>query len=257
MVEARVANAYPTATIDTSGDVDFPGGSYLVVEAGTEVPVSADGSDAGSDDLTFTWSTPEVNTYFNNGISADPVKSPFGVFPFNASDSVDALFAAPGVEEVDLVLSDDDGGFDNASVGVIVTGTADSTEGKGWWKHQYSGNGSPQIDTATAEGYLEIVNAVSSVFSETHAVNTMADVHAVLSPTGSDRRSAARAELMAAWLQFASGAVDWDATIQLNSGPVAFLQLMSTAEAVINNPASTNAQLHAVELDLKRLHPMS
>jgi hypothetical protein len=114
-----------------------------------------------------------------------------------------------------------------------------------------------QIDTATAEGYLEIVNAVSSVFSETYAVNTMADVHAVLSPVGQDRRVHARAELMAAWLQFASGAVDWDATIQLNGGPVAFLQLMSTAEAVINNPASTNAELHAVELDLQRLHPMS
>lgn len=85
----------------------------------------------------------------------------------------------------------------------------------------------------------------------------MADVHAVLSPVGQDRRVHARAALMAAWLQFASGAVDWDATIQLNGGPVAFLQLMSTAEAVINNPASTNAELHAVELDLQRLHPMS
>ena len=85
----------------------------------------------------------------------------------------------------------------------------------------------------------------------------MADVHAVLSPTGSDRRVHVRAQLMAAWLQFASGAVDWDATIQLNGGPVAFLQLMSTAEAVINNPASTDAELHAVELDLQRLHPIS
>jgi hypothetical protein len=198
-----------------------------------------------------------VNTYFNNGVSADPVKSPFGVFPFNASDSVDALFAAPGVETVDLVLSDDDGGFDNASVGVIVTGTADSSQGTGWWKQQYAGNGTTQIDTATAEAYLEIVNAVSSVFSETTPVNTMADVHAVLSPAGPDRRVYARAQLMAAWLQFASGAVAWDATIQLNGGPVAFLQLMSTAEAVINNPASTDAELLAVELDLRRLHPIS
>ena len=183
--------------------------------------------------------------------------SPAGIFPFNASDSVDALYNAPGLEVLGLVLSDDDGGSDVAGVGVIVTGAADSTEGTGWWKHQYSGIGSPQIDTATAEGYREIVNAVSSVFSETHAVNTMADVHAVLSPVGEDRRVHARAELMAAWLQFASGAVAWDATIQLNGGPVAFLQLMSTAEAVINNPASTDAELLAVELDLQRLHPMS
>jgi murein DD-endopeptidase MepM/ murein hydrolase activator NlpD len=254
-VNVNVNNLDPTLSLDTSDAVDFPGGSYLVVEAGSELPVSADGSDPGSDDLTFTWNTPEVNTYFNNGVSADLPMSPAGTFPFMASDSVDALYNAPGVETLGLVLSDDDGGSDNASVGVIVTGTADSSQGTGWWKHQYSGNGSPQIDAATAEGYLEIVNAVSSVFSETYAVNTMADVHAVLSPTGPDRRVHARAQLMVAWLQFASGAVDWDATIQLNSGPVAFLDLMSSAEAVINNLASTDAQLHAVELDLQRLHP--
>jgi len=252
-----VGNLDPTLTLDISDAVTFPGGDYLVVEAGTELPASADGTDPGSDDLTFSWTTGDINTYFNNGVSADPAMSPAGVFPFNASDSVDALYGAPGVETLGLVLSDDDGGSDNASVGVIVTGTADSTQGTGWWKHQYSGSGSPQIDTATAEGYLEIVNAVSSVFSETSPVNTMADVHAVLSPTGPDRRVYARAQLMLAWLQFASGAVDWDATIQLNSGPVAFLDLMSSAEAVINNPASTNAELHAVELDLQRLHPTS
>jgi hypothetical protein len=254
-VNVVVGNLDPTATLDISDAVTFPGGSYLVVEAGTELPASADGSDPGSDDLIFTWNTGEVNTYFNNGVSADPPMSPGGTFPFNASDSVDALYAAPGVETLGLVLSDDDGGSDNDSAGVIVTGTADSSEGVGWWKHQYSGSGSPQIDTATAEGYLEIVNAVSSVFSETYPVNTMADVYTVLSPTGPDRRVYARAELMAGWLQFASGAVDWDATIQLNSGPVDFLDLMFQAESVINNPASTDQQLHAVELDLARLHP--
>lgn len=250
-----VGNLDPTLTLDTSDAVQFPGGSYLVVDAGTEVPASADGSDPGSDDLTFSWSTGEINTYFNNGVSADPTKSPAGTFPFIASDSIDALYAAPGVETLGLVLTDDDGGTDNVSIGVIVTGTADSTQGSGWWKHQYSGNGSPHIDTATAEGYLEIVNAVSSVFSETIPVNTMANVHAVLSPSGGDRRARARADLMAGWLQFASGAVDWDATIQLNSGSVAFLDLMANAESVINNPASTNAELHEVELNLQRLHP--
>lgn len=250
-----VSNLDPTATLDTTGAITFPGGDYMVVGSGSELPASADGSDPGSDDLTFSWSTGDANTYFNNGISADPAKSPLGTFPFNASDSIDALYAAPGVETLSLVLSDDDGGSDNASAGVIVTGTADSSQGTGWWKHQYSGAGSPQIDAATLEGYLEIVNAVSSVFSETYAVTTTADVHTVLSPMGPDRRDHARAQLMAAWLQFASGAVAWDATIQLNNGTVGFLPLMFTAEAAINNPATTDAELLAIELDLARLHP--
>ena len=250
-----VGNLDPNATLDTTGQVEFPGGDYMVVESGTELPASADGSDPGSDDLTFSWSTGDVNTYFNNGVSADPAESPLGTFPFNASDSIEALYAAPGVETLSLVLTDDDGGSDNASAAVIVTGNADSTQGVGWWKHQYSGAGVPHIDGATAEGYLEIVNAVSSVFSETHVVATMADVHTVLSPTGSSRRDHARAQLMAGWLQFASGAVAWDATIQLSNGSIGFLPLMFSAEAAINNPAATDGELHAIELALARLHP--
>ena len=250
-----VGNLNPTATLDTTGTVAFPGGDFMVVDSGTELPASADGSDPGSDDLTFSWSTGDLNTYFNNGISADLPMSSQGTFPFNASDSIDALYAAPGVETLNLVLSDDDGGSDNASAGVIVTGTADSSQGIGWWKHQYSGTGSPQIDAATLEGYLEIVNAVSSVFSETYLVPTIAAVHTVLSPMGSDRRDFARAQLMAGWLQFASGAVAWDATIQVDNETVGFLPLMFNAEAVINNPAATDAELLAVERALARLHP--
>ena len=105
-------------------------------------------------------------------------------------------------------------------------------------------------------GYLEIVNAVSSVFSETTPTATMAQVHDVLSPTEGDRRARARAELMVAWLQFASGAVAHDAAVPLGSGPTDFLVLMFAAEAVINNPASTDAQLLATELDLAKVrHP--
>jgi len=160
------------------------------------------------------------------------------------------------VETLSLTLTDDDGGSDTNSAGVIVTGNATQTEGSGWWKHQYSGFGVPHISEATALGYLEIVNAVSSVFSETTPTATMAQVHEVLSPTEGDRRARARAELMVAWLQFASGAVAYDATVLLDTGPTDFLALMFAAEAVINDSASTDAQLQAAELDLAKVrHP--
>ena len=245
-----VGNLNPTLSLDTSGAISFPGGNYLVVAAGTQLPSSASGTDAGSDDLTFTWNAGNANIYFNNGTSPDPAKSPFGTFPFTASDSINALYGAPGVETLSLTLTDDDGGSDVNSAGVIVTGNATQTEGLGWWKHQYSGSGTPHISEAMAMGYLEIVNAVSSVFSETTQTATMAEVHEALSPTEGDRRARARAELMVAWLQFVSGAVDYDATVALGSGPTDFLTLMFAAEAVINNPTSTDAQLQAVELDL-------
>jgi hypothetical protein len=253
-VAVQVGNVDPVLELDLSGAISFPGGDYLVVEAGGALPSSADGSDVGSDDLTFTWSMGDVNTYFNNGATPDPLPSPFGTFPFQASDTIDAVYADPGVELLTVALSDDDGGSDEEGGSVIVTGTAEDTEGSGWWKHQYSGNGSPHIDADTAAAYLAIVNAVSGVFSESVTAATSADVHAILSPSGGDRRARARAELMVAWLQFASGAVAWDATVPLGgNATMGFLALMSQAEATITNMAASNADLLAVEQRLQRV----
>src|SRR6185503_371838 len=136
-----------------------------------------------------------------------------------------------------------------------AVGNADSTEGDGWWKHQYSGDGEAQLDPATAAAYLAIVNAVSSVFSETVTASTAAQAFAVLSPTPNDKRGRAVAALMDAWLQFASGAVEWNATVPLGGGKtIAFLDLMFAAEATILNAGSTDAQLLALEQQLAKVH---
>jgi murein DD-endopeptidase MepM/ murein hydrolase activator NlpD len=257
-VVVAVGNLDPTASFDASGAISFPGGNYLIVEAGSELPSTAEGSDPGSDDLTFTWSVGDVNVHFNDGVGPDPLPSPFGTFPFEATDSIDAAYAEPGVNTLTVTLTDDDGGSDSDGGNVIVTGSAETTAGSGWWKHQYSGNGSPHIDPAIAAGYLAIVNAVSSVFSEQVTAATAEDVHAILSPTGGDRRARAIAELMIAWLQFASGAVEHDNTVPLGGqDSIAFLDLMFQAEAAILNPATSNAQLHAVELLLARVRHAS
>jgi murein DD-endopeptidase MepM/ murein hydrolase activator NlpD len=253
-VNVVVGNLPPTVAFDMSGAVAFPGGSYLVVKAGSQLPSSAEGTDPGSDDLTFTWTVGGESIYFNNGSTPDPLPSPFGTFPFHASDGNIAVYAAPGVDLLAVTLKDDDGGSDSDGGHVIVTGIAGSTEGSGWWKHQYSGSGVPQTDALTLSGYLEIVNAVSSVFSENVAAATGAHIHAILSPQGGDRRARARAELMVAWLQFASGAVHWNASVPLGGGTAAkFLPVMFDAEATILNPASTNAQLQDVEQRLLKV----
>jgi murein DD-endopeptidase MepM/ murein hydrolase activator NlpD len=249
-----VGNLAPSVTFDSSGAIHFPGGDYQVVEAGAELPASATGTDPGSDDLTFTWSVGDVNIHYNDGENPDPLMSPFGTFPFEATDSIDAVYGEPGVETLTVTLTDDDGGSDDGGGNVLVTGGATATAGSGWWKHQYSGNGNPHIEAAVAAGYLEIVNAVSSVFSEQVIAATSADVFAILSPHGGDRRAQATAELMIAWLQFASGAVDHDYTVPLGGqATMGFLDLMFQAEATIANPAATNAQLHAVTQLLARV----
>ncbi|KAA1423886.1 S8 family serine peptidase [Mumia zhuanghuii] len=257
-----VTNLGPSVAIDDGDAVTFPGGAYVVTEIGETATVEADGSDPGSDDLTFTWddgSGPISITSFNDGVGPEPdeppTPTPLGTFPFFASDDVDVNETVPGVVELLLELADDDGATASDDLGVIVTGDATSTQGQGWWKHQYSGKGKPHVDPAFAAGYLEIVDAVSSVFSEDTSALTPSEAHAVLQPTGGDRRDRARADLLLAWLELASGAVSWDATVPLGGGQgsVGFLPLMFDAEETILDPAATNAELQDVSKDLSRV----
>jgi hypothetical protein len=91
------------------------------------------------------------------------------------------------------------------------------------------------------------VHAGDDLAATAHATDA-GSAYAVLSPTPHDKRGRAVAALMDAWLQFASGAVEWDATVPIGGGKtMAFLDLMLAAEATILNPASTDAQLRATE----------
>ena len=97
IVVVDVANLDPEVTLDVSGQISFPGGDFFVVGAGEELALSAEGTDAGSDDLTFTWSTGDVNTYFNSPAQVpDPPLSPGGTFPFAAADEIDAVSTEAG-----------------------------------------------------------------------------------------------------------------------------------------------------------------
>ncbi|WP_370618464.1 S8 family peptidase [Mumia sp. Pv 4-285] len=257
-----VDNLDPSVVIDDGDAVAFPGGSYVVSRIGETATVEADGSDPGSDDLTFTWddgTVPSITTFFNDGAAPEPdeppTPTPLGTFPFFASDDVGVTADVPGVVDLALALADDDGGTATDEVGIIVTGDATSTQGPGWWKHQYSGKGKPHIDPAYGAGYLEIVDAVSSVFSEDTSALTASEAHAVLQPTGGDRRDRARADLLLAWFELASGAVPWNATVPLGGGQgsVGFLPLMFEAEETILDPSATNAELQDVSKDLSRV----
>lgn len=253
-----VGNLDPTISISADETIAFPGGDYAVVEAGETAALTAEGSDPGSDDLVFTWSFGASNTYYNDGFAPDPAKSPDGDYPFEADDSVDGDVGGVGFVLVEATVTDDDGGFASADANVIVVGDAESTQDGGWWKHQYSGSGAPHIDEATALAYLDIVDVVSSVFSEQTIAADADDVHDILSPGGGDSVAKAEAELMLAWLHFASGAVAHDATVTLKGGAsIGFLDLMFEAEAIILDGSATKGELKDVELRLSKVRHAS
>jgi PKD repeat protein len=96
-------------------------------------------SDQGSDDLKFTWkwgdgSPDSVTTYFNDGVSPDPYPSPWGTYPFSATDSLDHTYGDNGVFTITLIVEDDDGGSTSTTRSVTIDNVA------------------PTIDTFSAPG---------------------------------------------------------------------------------------------------------
>lgn len=243
-VSVTVSNLDPDVELDLTGIVPFPGGDAFVGRIEVPQDHGASATDAGSDDLTFQWGSGQTTTYFNDGVGPDPFPSPLGIFPFMASDGSNVIFATPGVETIGVVVTDDDGGSDDDSAFKVVTGDADTAFGLGYWKHQYSGTGSPQLDDATLEGYLEIVDFVSGVFAEKVPLATAADAQGVLSPAGSDRRAVATANLLVGWLHFASGAVAHDATVPAGGGATAsFLDVVAEVEGIILDDSASRSDL--------------
>ncbi len=82
-------------------------------DEGSSISFTASGTDPGSDDLTFSWNwgdgTPDnVNTFYNDGLGPDPSKSPGGIFPFSATDSVGHIYGDDADYTVTLTITDDD-----------------------------------------------------------------------------------------------------------------------------------------------------
>jgi subtilisin family serine protease len=255
-VAVTVTNVAPTATIDTSGAVAFPGGPALVATIGEPLDVSGRSTDPGSDDLALSWDwddgppAPDVTTaYLNAPPSPDPFPSP-EINPRDVTDSQSHTFTGACFYEVGFAALDDDAGSASDSVDVVILGDADLTRSAGYWYQQYRGGPAQQFDDATLGCYLEIVGLVSSVFHELTDASTPARARDVLrNPSGSSSVEVQLdRQLLAAWLNFANGAVAWDELVDTDGDGVAdteFGVVVSAAEADRLNPASTDAVLEA------------
>ena len=262
---ATVANVRPTAVIDTGGEQTYDGVSAFILKAGQSIAVPASSSDPGSDDLTFLWDwdgpllngeTPSTSTSLVNPPTPDPALSPTVQPRVNVPASASHTFSKACLYNLQLKVTDDDGGFSTDDAAILITGNATVSKGHGWWLNQYRPKGDT-FDAATLQCYLNIVNYLSMVFSEKTPAATRAQAEKVLNAPAKAPEAVIFDQMaLGAWLNFANGSIRLASPVDSNGDGVAdstFGAVMFTAESVRINPASTTAQIKAQKNIVERI----
>ncbi len=130
--ETTVTSTFDVSNLPPGLAVSPP--QLVAVDEGLQVTLAATAADAGSDDLTFTWSwtfgPTESRTVFNDGAGPDPDGSWWGTYPFAASDSSTHTYGDDCRCLVTLRVDDDDGGFVLYTTTVEVRNVAPAIDGE-------------------------------------------------------------------------------------------------------------------------------
>ncbi|MGB2895018.1 MAG: PKD domain-containing protein [Anaerolineales bacterium] len=243
-------NSYRAQTGDSrEGEMAGKIGKWFTATAGEPTIFSIDVQDPGSDDLMIRWSFGDEMTYFNEGDKADPFPSPWGTYPFLVTHTASVIFDKPGVRNVRVDVYDDDGGKVSMYFQVLVRGKVRCRTSLGYWIQRFM-----KEDNAALKGelraHLSILSAfVSSSFGEfrPEVLNALEDF--VLNDM--DQSARARAQLLAAWLNFTNGSVGWDDVIHEADGEhdLPYAEVLRQILAILADGKAAPEELsHAIEL---------
>jgi WD40 repeat protein len=130
-----VANDTCVVVVNNIAPTIEPLGPFISDEGGP-LTFTANATDLGSDDLTFTWSwgdgtSDNITVYYNDGIASDPFPSPGGTYPFSITDKIQHIYGDNGVYQIALTVEDDDGDsttyIGNVNIGNVAP-TIDSVD---------------------------------------------------------------------------------------------------------------------------------
>jgi hypothetical protein len=265
-VAMQIDNEDPATAIDESGAVLINGVPTFLAHAGEDLDFHGRATDPGSDDLFLSWDWdlddglfPDVTTaYLVNPPNPDPFPSP-SVQPRDVTDTQTHAYADVCLYVVTFQALDDDGGLGSDTTHVIVVGNAHRTRSAGYWQHQFHGVGHTDFDADELDCYLLVVGYMSLVFNEVRDASTRAaalDVLFVNLHGGSAIEQFDR-QLLAAWLNFANGAVGYDELVDSDGDghvDTPFSAVMAAAESVRLDPHATRAEIEAQKDILERLN---
>jgi PKD domain len=251
----QITNTPPTAAIDLSGAIDVNGTPTVIAHAGSSVGFNGRATDPGSDDLTLAWKwgdgTPDASkTDLVNPPNADPAVSP-SIQPRDLVFGSSHTFTGACAYETTFAVGDDDGGTASQTAAVIIVGNGHPNQPHGYWKQQFrfynSGKANADFDAGTLGCYLKIVNYMSSVFDQRTDASTFLRAEDVLETNlTSEILELFDQQLLAAWLNFANGAVEWNRLVDTNGDKrpdTRFLDAITAAERLRLDPSSTRTQL--------------
>jgi hypothetical protein len=261
-VAAVINNVDPTTVIDETGTTLINGVPTFLASIGDPVTIPANVTDPGSDDEEVTWDwddgTTDVQVVLRNPPTPDADPSP-SIQPVDIDVSATHAWTDACYYEVVVTARDDDGGAGADTANVIIVGLADNTRSAGYWYQQYGFKGSNDFDPPTLQCYLDIIGFMSQVFHEVRDASTPALARGVLNAaqTGGSGTRILDRQLLAAWSNFANGAVGWTEMVDITGDGIVdttFGAAIQQAEAVRLNPASTKAQLVAAAAQMERIN---
>lgn len=253
-----INNVAPTAEIEETGTRLINGIPTFFGRANQiddKLTIRGGSKDPGSDDLTFTWDydlsdglqAEHVLIYLVNPPNTDPFPSP-SIQPREVLDGPTHHFVGICHFIVTLAVDDDDGGKNTDQTHVVIVGTAKSTRSADAWAEQFAA--AHGVDQDKLKRMLSVVSHMSLVFDEARDASTIEKALAVLIPDEhlATTRDHLDRQLLAAWLNFANGAIGYDDLIDTDGDghdDLPFHEVMAHAESVRLNPASTDHDLEA------------
>ncbi|MDV3222750.1 hypothetical protein [Intrasporangium sp.] len=257
-IPVEVDNVDPDVGIDRSTTFDTPGGPTFLTRVDVPLEIGANVSDPGSDDETLTWTwgdgaPADAVTDLVNPPAADPLPSP-SIQPRDVSASAVHTYLLNCLYFVDVAAEDDDAGTALERAPVVVVGDADWVGPRGWWYEEYAHIGderpSDPFDEREKGCALAIAAHMSGVLGEITPLVGPSDAVTVLAPNAMSRAAQFDRELLAVWLNYATGSLGSDADGQILSQ---FADAVAEAEQVRLDATATDDELLRATLSLQSL----